>query len=78
MASQMTVVAVTKTGHVLGALTGVAPAGKATVADIAGDAMPVRVAATSFAVPATELAVAELGFDARTDARTLCAHVCAR
>jgi hypothetical protein len=65
MASQMTVVAVTKTGHVLGALTGVAPAGKATVADVAGDAMPVRVAATSFAVSATELAVAELGFDLR-------------
>jgi hypothetical protein len=65
MASQMTVVAVTKTGHVLGALTGIAPAGKATVADVAGDAMPVRIGSTSFAIPARELAVAELGFDAR-------------
>lgn len=65
MASQMTVVAVTKTGHMLGALTGVAPAGKATVADVAGDALPVRIDTKFFAVPAKELTVAELGFDAR-------------
>jgi hypothetical protein len=65
MAGQMTVVAVAQTGHMLGALTGTAPAGKTTVADVAGDALPVRIDATSFAIPATELAVAELGFDAR-------------
>ncbi len=65
MASQMTVVAVAKTGHVLGALTGVAPAGKPTVADVAGDALPVRIDTNFFAIPAKELTVAELGFDAR-------------
>ncbi len=65
MASQMTVVAVAKTGHMLGALTGVAPAGKPTVADVAGDALPVRIDTNFFAIPAKELTVAELGFDAR-------------
>jgi hypothetical protein len=65
MASQMTVVAVRQTGHILGALTSVAPAGKATVPDVAGDAVPLRIGTGSFAIPATELAVAELGFDAR-------------
>jgi hypothetical protein len=65
MASQMTVVAVRQTGHILGAITSVAPAGKATVADVAGDAVPFRVGTGPLAIPATELAVAELGFDAR-------------
>jgi hypothetical protein len=64
MAGQMTVVAVRRTGHVLGAITGVAPAGEPTVAGVAGEALPVRVDSTLIDIPAAELAVAVLGFDA--------------
>jgi hypothetical protein len=64
MAGQMTVVAVRRTGHVLGAITGVAPAGEPTVAGVAGDALPARFDTMLIDVPAAELAVAVLGFDA--------------
>jgi hypothetical protein len=65
MADQMTVVAVTTTGHVLGAITRVAPAGEPTVSTVVGDAMPVRLNNTIFTVAGGELAVASVGFDAR-------------
>jgi hypothetical protein len=64
MAGQMTVVAVRRTGHVLGAVTGVAEAGEPTVAGVAGDVVPVRFDGDLIPVPAAELAVASFGFDA--------------
>jgi hypothetical protein len=65
MAGRMTVVAVRRTGHVLGAITAVAPGAAPSVTSAAGDAMPVDAGGSAFAVPATELAVADLGFDVR-------------
>jgi hypothetical protein len=65
MAGRMTVVAVRRTGHVLGAITAVAPGDPPSVASVAGSAMPVNIDSSSFAVPAAALAVADLGFDDR-------------
>ena len=65
MAGRMTVLAVRRTGHVLGAITAVAPGDAPSVASVAGVAMPVQLKTTSSAVPAADLAVADLGFDER-------------
>lgn len=65
MAGRMTVVAVRRTGHVLGAITAVAPGDPPSVASVVGAAMPAQVDSTPFAVPAASLAVADLGFDER-------------
>lgn len=65
MAGRMTVLAVRRTGHVLGAITTVAPGGTPSVASVAGTAMPAQLDSTSFAVPAANLAVADLAFDGR-------------
>jgi hypothetical protein len=74
MADQMTVVFVERTGHVLGGITGVAPAGdKPTPAEVAGAAMPVRfentlmaaTSLTSLTIPTSQLRVEILGFDPR-------------
>jgi hypothetical protein len=65
MSARMTVVAIRATGHVLGALTELAPGLELTVAAVAGAAMPVQAGTTAFAVPAAQLAVASLAFDTR-------------
>lgn len=77
MADQMTVAAVRRTGHVVGALTG---AGEPSVEQVAGRALPVRFwdgsATVVVAVPADQLAVAGVAVDPAvfadpTDARVV-------
>jgi hypothetical protein len=65
MASRMTVLAVRHTGHVLGALSAIAPGDAPSAESVAGAAMPVYLDPVSFPVPAASLAVADLAFDER-------------
>ncbi|MFI7124733.1 hypothetical protein ACIBQ1_03515 [Nonomuraea sp. NPDC050153] len=66
MAGRMIVVAVRRSGHAVGAITMAAGATPA-VADVAGAAVPYRLAPGTpvFDVPAADLAVAEVEFDER-------------
>lgn len=65
MAGRMTILAVRRTGSVLGATTTVAAGTAATVETMAGPEFPVRLTSGRVRLPAGDLTVAEVAFDQR-------------